>query len=265
METKRIPITQRVLIASIMLLTILFITIVLNWNSTATHDNKTQLVLSSLIGKTIPQDQIPNNTHFIQILTVRIDDGSITFELKNKSPDKLITALTLKTKTPLGEAAFQRDFIYGYDKFAPGASHILTIPLDGEIKQARIDDITLLVAILDDGTIDGDLAGGREILETRQGHKHAINLFLPVLKKSKENLLTNAIDSKDVFEKLKTYADNISTGSHTGFPGAMGIGFTDRKEMILTDINEYKGITTDDTQSFLNHLVHKYSRLLKIL
>lgn len=205
-------------------------------------------------------DQVLNKTSVVEVVSVAPgQSNSIIVTVKNVSRDKNITGLVFRSE----DIQVETDFISGFGDYTipPGKTYS-RVMLPHMKAAVASSDVSILTAVLNDGTINGDTEMGQRLLDRRKGKKDQLQLILPAIK--------SAIDSKAVNMVARVLADidKIPHPHDLEMQPHIKAGAHSIRELILSKIQDHvnKGSSSlaEDTQA-LNRVYDEYSRLLSKL
>ncbi|MGH9766348.1 MAG: hypothetical protein ACREAB_02845 [Blastocatellia bacterium] len=202
-------------------------------------------------------DQVLNKTSVLEVVSVAPgQNNTLVVTVKNVSSNKNITGLVFKSE----DIQVETDFISGFGDYTipPGKTYSRVI-LPNTKAAVEASDVSILAAVLDDRSINGDTETGQRLLDRRKGKKEQLQLILPAMKA--------AIDSKAVNMVAQTLADidKIPHPHDLEMQPHLKAGAHSIRELVLSKIQDQvnRGVSSsaEDTQA-LNRIYDEYSRLL---
>jgi len=211
----------------------------------------------NLQARQLQVDQVLNKTSAVEVVSVSPgQNNTLVVTVKNVLSDKNITGLVFKNE----HVQVETDFISGFGDYTipPGKTYSRVI-LPNTKAAVEASDVSILAAVLNDRSINGDTEMGQRLLDRRKGKREQLQLILPAIKA--------AIDSKAVNMVARAASDinkiphphdlemqpNLKAGAHS------------IRELVLSKIQDHvnKGTSSsaEDAQT-LNRIYDEYSRLL---
>lgn len=195
--------------------------------------------------------QVRNKTTALQVVSIALAnsardnvEGAIALTVKNVLSDKKITGLAVAN----GDVEVQIDFTALDYTITPGAMYSYVARPQSPGSSVKASDISVLAAILDDRTYNGDAKVGQRFLDRRTGEKRELELLIPVLK----NALT--LREVGIMTRVLSEIEKLPDPHHSNLPGSIRTGSCAMRDRVLGKIQSYQESgtkTKDEDRHFL--------------
>lgn len=209
--------------------------------------------------------QVQNKTAALQVISLTPvpsasgnAEGAVALTVKNVLSKKEITGLVVTN----GVVQVQIDFISQDYTIAPGGLYAYAVQPRSNGAGVKESDISVLVAILDDQTYDGDAKTGQLFMDRRKGQKRELELLLPILKN------TLSLQSEGVTAHALAEIDKVPHPHHVELPNSVRQGSHEIRDRVVGNIQEYRTggqKSKAEELHFLGQLYQEYSRMLSKL
>ena len=194
--------------------------------------------------------QVLNKTSSLELVSAVPGQQGATVTVKNVSKTRAITGIAFATGR---EGQVLADLLSGSGDLTirPGNTYSQTFA------GTQPPDISILAAVLDDRTVDGDSRIGQRLLNLRKGKKDQLQLILPILR--------NALDSRTDVTVAQVIAEinKIPDPEHFDYYIQSG-AFAMRESILLhlQDNSQRRGTPSGDPRHVLTFAYEEYSRFL---
>ena len=207
-----------------------------------------------------PASQVLNKTSALEVVSaISGQDNALTVTVKNVS-SKTITGLVIKSEN----VQVETDLISGFGDYIipPGKTYWRTFQPHAKAGVVA-SDVSIIAAVFDDRSIDGDTEMGQRLLDRRKGKREQLQLILPAIK--------TAIDSNAVNKKIALAVANINQIPHpheVETQPYIKAGAHSIRELVLSKIQDHVNtgaLTTAEENQALKRIYDEYSRLMSKL
>jgi hypothetical protein len=229
---------------------------VLAVNRHRTQSSKLQVLQAS---------QVQNKTLALQVLSATLNttvgdnaEGAIALTLRNARNDRKVTGFVIDN----GGVVLQVDLLALDNTILPGGQYATVVPPKSPGGRLNASDISVLAAILENDSYDGDAKTGQWFLDRRQGQKRELELLVPILK----NSLT--LPDEDVITKVLGEIEKIPHPHILDLPKAIMSGSHEMRERIVGKIQDHQALgkkTKPEDMHFLGQIYQEYTRILSKL
>ncbi|HXU37306.1 MAG TPA: hypothetical protein VN937_13175 [Blastocatellia bacterium] len=209
--------------------------------------------------------QVQNKTSALQVVSLTPvlspsgkAEGAVALTVKNVLSKKEVTGLVITNAA----VQVQIDFISQDYTIPPGGLYSYAVQPQSKGAGVKESDISVLAAILDDQTYDGDAKTGQLFLDWRKGEKRELELLLPVLKNAMH------LQSDGVTASALAEIDKVPHPHHVDLPGSVRQGSHEIRDRVVGHIQEYRTggqRSKAEELHFLGQLYQQYSRMLSKL
>lgn len=208
----------------------------------------------------LDESQVQNKTSALQVVSLTPvlspsgkAEGAVALTVKNILSKKEVTGLVVTNAA----VQVQIDFISQDYTIAPGGLYSYAVQSNGT--SVKESDISVLAAILDDQTYDGDAKTGQLFLDRRKGQKRELELLLPVLKNAMY------LQSDGVTAYALAEIDKVPHPHHVDLPSSVRQGSHEIRDRVVSHIQEYRTggqRSKAEELHFIGQLYQQYSRML---
>jgi len=205
-------------------------------------------------------DQVLNKTSAVEVISVTPgQNNSIVVVVKNILSDKNITGLVFRHEN----VNIEIDFISGFGDYTIPSGKTYSQVITPQVKATlETSDVSILSAVLDDHSINGDMKMGQQLLDRRRGKKEQLQLILPIIK--------DGIDSKavDMVARVVAGIDKVPHPHDVEIHPQIKAGAHSIRELVLSKIQDHVNSdvsTYEANTQAMSRIYDEYSRLLSKL